>query len=289
MKLASILRPDGSAALAAVTMRGGQPEGFLDLTARLPGAPDLRALLARPDGLDAARAVVEPSVDYALADVQFLPVSPEPRKILCVGVNYSAHLLETGRPRPERPMIFVRFADSQVGHEAPLVRPSASEKFDFEGELAVVIGSPAHRLRPDQTPACVAGYAIYNDASVRDWQRHTSQFTPGKNFPGTGAFGPWMTTTDEMGAIGPQRLETRLNGAKMQDATLDDLVFDVPALIAYCSAFTRLDPGDVIVTGTPGGVGAFREPPVWLKPGDMVEVEIDGLGMLRNRVVAEVE
>jgi 2-keto-4-pentenoate hydratase/2-oxohepta-3-ene-1,7-dioic acid hydratase in catechol pathway len=180
-----------------------------------------------------------------------------------------------------------RFANSQTGHLVGIARPKVSEMLDYEGELAIVIGRPGRYIAAKDAMAHIAGYACYNDVSVRDFQWHTHQFTPGKNFPGTGAFGPWMITPDEMGELGPQRLQTRLNGEVMQEAQLSQMIFDIPTQIEYCSSFTRLEPGDVIVTGTPGGVGAKRKPPVWLKPGDVVDVEIDRVGLLRNTIVAE--
>jgi 2-keto-4-pentenoate hydratase/2-oxohepta-3-ene-1,7-dioic acid hydratase in catechol pathway len=162
-----------------------------------------------------------------------------------------------------------------------------STRFDFEGELAVIIGRRGRYVSRVDAPSLVAGYACYNDGSIRDFQRHSTQYIAGKNFPGTGAFGPWLTTADEIGDIRNQTLTTRINSECVQHARLDDLIFDVPALIEYCSTFTELVPGDVIVTGTPGGVGAARKPPLWLKPGDAVEVEISGVGLLRNPVAQE--
>ena len=190
---------------------------------------------------------------------------------------------------PKKPTIFTRWANTQVGHLQPLVRPKQSETLDFEGEMAVVIGRRARHTSRQQAMSVVAGYSCYNDGSVREWQRHTTQFTPGKNFPNTGGFGPWIVTPDEVGDITKSTLLTRVNGEEVQRATLDDLVFDVPALIEYCAAFTALEPGDVIITGTTGGVGAYRTPPLWLKPGDEVEVEVSGVGTLRNPVVQEGE
>jgi 2-keto-4-pentenoate hydratase/2-oxohepta-3-ene-1,7-dioic acid hydratase in catechol pathway len=220
-------------------------------------------------------------------EVVFEPVIPNPDKILCVGINYVNHQAETGQPKPERPVIFTRFANSQVGHSRPMVRPRASEKFDFEGELAVVIGRAGRHIPESDALSHVAGYACYNDGSVRDWQRHTTQFTPGKNFVGTGAFGPWLVTSDEAKGILNSTIETRLNGQQVQRASIADLVFGIPELIHYISTFTELVPGDVISTGTPGGVGAARKPPLWMKPGDMVEVEIEGIGVLMNPITAE--
>jgi 2-keto-4-pentenoate hydratase/2-oxohepta-3-ene-1,7-dioic acid hydratase in catechol pathway len=222
-----------------------------------------------------------------LSDVVFEPVIPNPSKILCIGINYASHVKETGRELPKYPMIFTRFADSQVAHGASLVRPKVSSKLDFEGELAVVIGRPARHVSAKDALDHVAGYSCFNDGSIRDWQRHTIQFIPGKNFPRTGGFGPWLVTADEIPDPSALHLTTRLNGTVMQDTDTSDMIFDVPKLIEYCSAFTPLSPGDVIVSGTTGGVGAFREPPLWMKPGDTVEVEISRIGTLRNGIVDE--
>ena len=224
----------------------------------------------------------------AWSEVELLPVIPDPQKILCVGINYLSHVKETGREVPDKPMMFARFADSQTAHEGPIVRPHVSERLDFEGELAVVIGKRARHVKAIDAFGVIAGYACYNDGSIRDWQRHTSQFTPGKNFPQTGGFGPWLVTCDEVGDPSELTLTTRLNGEVMQHATTDDLIFPVPYLIEYCSTFCTLLPGDVIITGTTGGVGAFREPPLWMKAGDVVEVDISRIGTLRNVVVDEV-
>ncbi len=224
---------------------------------------------------------------FPLSAVTFLPPIPDPEKIICIGLNYLTHIQEGGRDVPKKPMIFTRWANTQIGHGQKLVRPSLSETLDFEGEMAVVIGKPGRYVSRADAFGHIAGYACYNDGSVRDFQRHTHQFTPGKNFPGTGAFGPWIVTPDEAGDTTKWSLVTRVNGEEMQRATLDDLVFDVPALIEYCSGFTHLEPGDVIVTGTTGGVGAYRTPPLWLKPGDEVEVEVTGVGVLRNGVQQE--
>ncbi|WP_448647027.1 fumarylacetoacetate hydrolase family protein [Pseudomonas mohnii] len=226
-----------------------------------------------------------PRID--IADVTFLPVISNPGKILCIGINYATHVRETGRDMPTYPMIFTRFADSQTAHMQPILRPAASHKLDFEGELAVVIGKTARHVDQADALDYVAGYSCYNDGSVRDWQKHTIQFVPGKNFPQTGSFGPWLVTSDEI--ENPQDLEltTRLNGEVMQHTNTSDMIFEVRKLIEYCTTFTELAPGDVIVTGTTGGVGAFREPPVWMKPGDIVEVEISSIGILRNTIADE--
>lgn len=222
-----------------------------------------------------------------IADITWLPVIPNPDKILCIGLNYEMHRKETGRDEVENPTVFGRFANSQTGHLANIIRPKLSTHLDFEGELAIVIGKPGRHITRADAWDHIFGYACYNEGSVRDFQRHTHQFTPGKNFPETGAFGPWMMTPDELGDVAPLRLQTRVNGQVVQDATISQMIFDIPRQIEYCSSFTRLEPGDVIVTGTPGGVGAKRTPPLWLKPGDTVEVEIDRLGILRNGVADE--
>lgn len=221
-----------------------------------------------------------------ISDLEWLPVVTHPGKILCIGHNYESHRKETGRAKTAHPSVFVRFADSQVGHRQPIVRPAQSTMLDYEGELAVVIGRHCREVAAQDALDVVAGYSIYNDASVRDWQWHTTQFTPGKNFAGTGAFGPWLVTADEIEDPSSLRVTTRLNGVVMQDQPTNEMIFPVSDIIAYISQFTVLAPGDVIVSGTPGGVGAKREPPVWMKPGDIVEVEIPAIGTLRNPIVA---
>ena len=281
MKIASF--KVGSAASYGVVTDGG----VIDAGRRLKSFPTLKSLLAG-GSLDDLRKLQGERADYSLASLELLPTVPDPDKIFCIGVNYATHLAESGHPTPPHPMIFTRFANSQVGSGQPMIRPPESERFDYEGELAVIIGKGGRRIPKDRAAQHVAGYACYNDGSIRDWQRHTSQFTPGKNFAGTGGFGPWMVTTDEIPDVSKQTIATRVNGMEVQAAPISDLVFDVPTLIAYCSTFTELVPGDVIVTGTTGGVGAYRVPPLWLKHGDVVEVEVSGIGILRNPVRDEV-
>ena len=248
--------------------------------------PDLKSAIAA-DALPAVRDAIGGARRYPTTDIVWLPVIPNPDKILCIGLNYETHRKETGRSEVEHPTVFGRFANSQTGHLTDIIRPKLSHDLDYEGELAVIIGRPGRHIARAEAWNHIAGYACYNEGSVRDFQRHTHQFTPGKNFPGTGALGPWMMTPDELGDVGPLRLQTRLNGEIVQDATIDQMIFDIPRQIEYCSSFTRLEPGDVIATGTPGGVGSRRTPPLWLKPGDIVEVEIDRLGVLRNGVADE--
>lgn len=281
MKFLSFVH-DGRASYGAV----GRDGGVVDLGSRASEHPDLRHFIASDRAMaDTAAAATS---DFSLDDITFLPVIPKPDKILCVGLNYESHRLETGRPEEQYPVIFTRFAESQVGHLQPLVRPVAvSTAFDYEGEVAVVIGKSGYRIAQERAIDHVAGYACYNDATARDWQRHTHQFTPGKNFPGTGAFGPYLVTPDEVGELAALRLTTRLNGNVVQEAGLDQFIFTVPHLIAYCSTFTPLRPGDVILTGTPGGVGFKRNPPLFMKPDDRIEVEVTRLGILSNRVVDE--
>jgi 2-keto-4-pentenoate hydratase/2-oxohepta-3-ene-1,7-dioic acid hydratase in catechol pathway len=248
--------------------------------------PSLKAAI-EAGALESDRLRDATGTSVALADIYFLPPLPDPGKILCVGLNYENHRRETGRAEVVNPTIFTRFADSQTGHRTAILRPPESARLDYEGELAIVIGKGGRRIPAASALEHVAGYSCYNDGSIRDWQAHTIQFTPGKNFPRTGAFGPWLVTPGEFGAPGAQRLQTRLNGEIMQDAVLADMIFPIPVLIEYCSTFTPLMPGDVIVTGTPGGVGNKRDPQVFMKPGDRVEIEIDGIGILENEIADE--
>jgi 2-keto-4-pentenoate hydratase/2-oxohepta-3-ene-1,7-dioic acid hydratase in catechol pathway len=222
-----------------------------------------------------------------LASLKFLPVIVNPTKILCVGLNYDDHRRETGRPESKYPTIFTRYADSLIAHGADIVRPHVSTSLDFEGELAVVIGRGGRYIPAKDAMRHVAGYTCHNDATLRDWQRHTTQFTPGKTFPGTGPLGPYLVTADELLDLDKQTLVTRLNDVIVQSASIGDMIFSIPVLIEYLSAFTPLSPGDIIATGTPGGVGFKREPPLFMKPGDRVEVEISGVGRLVNGVVDE--
>jgi 2-keto-4-pentenoate hydratase/2-oxohepta-3-ene-1,7-dioic acid hydratase in catechol pathway len=263
-------------------------QGVVDAGPRLAGKPSsLRQALAA-GALPELMRMATSAPDFAIDEIAFAAVISDPAaKVLCVGINYMPHIKEMGRERPERPVLFVRFGDSIVGHGQPLLKPRESEQLDYEGELAVVIGKRARRVSRERALDFVAGYSCFNDGSVRDYQRHSQQFTPGKNFHASGAFGPWLVTADEIPDPRKLILTTRLNGTVMQHESVAELCFDVPQLIEYCSTFAQLEPGDVIVTGTPGGVGAGRKPPVWMKPGDTVEVEISGIGTLRNPVAAD--
>ena len=260
--------------------------GWHGLTQRDGGFPGtLPELIARgADLLRTGRSLGQsPAID--LNAVRLLPPVPVPPKILCVGVNYHDHLQESGLKQPTYPEIFARFATSLIAHQEPIRRPRESIALDYEAELAVVIGKPGRRIPQEQALDHVAGYSLFNDATVRDFQLRTPQWTMGKNFDGTGSFGPWLVTPDAVppGARG-LRLQGRLNGRVMQDSRTDLLIFSVPALIEMISVAMRLERGDVIITGTPGGVGAARKPPVYMQPGDIFEVQIEGLGVLTNPV-----
>ncbi|MEZ5752132.1 MAG: fumarylacetoacetate hydrolase family protein [Paracoccaceae bacterium] len=279
MKLCSFIA-DGRASFGLVT-----ESGIVDLGRRL-GFASLRDLLAA-DALDSARACAGFPVDYAFDAVDHAPVIPNPEKIYCVGLNYRDHVEETGNVETPHPTLFARYPASQVGHNQPMIKPRESDMFDYEGELALIIGKGGRRISVDNALSHVAGYACYNEGSVRDYQRHTAQYLPGKTFMGTGGFGPWMVTADEIPDPSTLHLQTRVNGQVLQDSSLKLLITPIPQIIAYASTMIPLVPGDVIVTGTPGGVGSRRTPPIWLRDGDLCEVEISGIGVLRNRVVAE--
>ncbi|MEO0032963.1 MAG: hypothetical protein RIS94_2721 [Pseudomonadota bacterium] len=272
----SFRRPDGTPSFGRI-----EGDTVHDLGAQ--GAP---AWLR--DALAGDLAALEPTASFARSVVRLLPVVPNPDKILCIGLNYATHVAETGRDQKEFPAVFTRWADTLVADGEPLLRPTESVRFDYEGELAVVIGKGGRRIARADAMAHVAGYSIFNDASVRDWQRHNIQFTPGKNFPATGAFGPALVSVDEVADIASQRVQTRLNGEVVQDQPISDLIWDIPFLIEYCSTFTELHPGDVIVTGTPGGVGDKRNPPLYMKAGDTVSVSVGVIGTLTNPVHEEL-
>jgi 2-keto-4-pentenoate hydratase/2-oxohepta-3-ene-1,7-dioic acid hydratase in catechol pathway len=262
--------------------------GIVDCSAKLGRKyPDLRALLTQRGLPEVKKWIKDRKPDVPLNRVKLLPVITNPDKVLCIGLNYKTHIAETGRSDSKYPTIFTRFANTHVAHDQPLICPKVSDKFDYEGEVAVIIGRRGRHIAKEDALKYVAGYSCYNDGSVRDWQRHTSQFIPGKNFVASGSLGPWMVTADEIPDPTTMTLVTRLNGDEMQRATTDLLVFDIPTLINYISTFTQFEPGDVIATGTPGGVGFVRNPPVFMKPGDTVEVDIDKIGVLVNPIAAE--
>jgi 2-keto-4-pentenoate hydratase/2-oxohepta-3-ene-1,7-dioic acid hydratase in catechol pathway len=275
--------------LASYVLEGRASYGLVDgdkaydLGRRLP-YPDLKALVAAGAYAQAREAVKGAAADAEFGNLVLLPVIPNPGKIFCVGLNYDDHRQETGRDKTENPAIFVRFAESQVAHRQPILMPRESTQLDYEGEIAVVIGRGGRRIRKEDAMQHVAGYSCYNDGSVRDWQRHTVQWTAGKNFVATGGFGPWMVTRDEIADGTTLTLKTRLNGQEMQNTDTTYMIFTIPVVIQYLSTFVPLAPGDVIATGTPGGVGSRRNPPVWMKPGDTVEVEVGHVGTLVNPI-----
>lgn len=266
-----------------------QGDRVIDMGLRLGGAcPDLKSAIAQGLLPRIATLADNAPADFHLHDVVPLPVIPNPGRILCVGLNYVAHRTEGNhKTDAAAPTIFLRLPESQVGHGRPLVCPRESDQFDFEAELAVVIGKEGRRIPKERALSHIAAISAYNDGSVRDWQLLMGQWSPGKNFPATGAFGPWMVTTDEIAPDRVLSLVCRLNGEEMQRTTTDLMIFGIPELIAFVSTFTTLEPGDVLVTGTPGGVGLRRNPQVWMKHGDVVEVELEGVGVLCNPVVKE--
>lgn len=280
MKLASYIA-DGKDSFGVV-----HADGVITMNHRFGGRADsLRDALAAdmlPQIHEAARNA---SVDHKLSDIRFLPVIPNPDKIACAGINYRSHASETGREIPKQPSMFLRLTNTLVGHDGEMIRPTVSQNFDFEGELAVVIGRGGRHIAIERALEHVAGYTCFVDGSVRDYQKFS--VTSGKNFPGTGPLGPWMVTSDEIPDPTRLVLSTRLNGQEMQRSGTDLLIYSIPHIIAFCSDFTTLVPGDVIATGTPEGVGHRRNPPVWMKPGDVLEVEITGIGTLRSRIVDE--
>lgn len=282
MKLASFIK-DGKA-----TYGGIWNDRAVDLKPKFGNRfPDLKALLAG-GGLVGLAPFIATGKDWMPLEVaEFLPTIPEPGKIICVGVNYADHQKEMGRSPASHPTIFLRYADTLVGHDQPAWVPRVSSSVDYECELALIIGKPGRYIQAARAMDHIAGYTCFNDISIRDWQRHTSQYAPGKNFPRTGPLGPWMVTRDEISDAHALAIKTRLNGKIMQDGNTEDLIFKIPELIEYISSFTPLAAGDVIATGTPAGVGAARKPPVFMKSGDVVEIEIEGIGVLRNTIEDE--
>lgn len=258
------------------------PTGLIDLGSKIGHRyPDLKTLLAQ-NALQVAHELSMSTPDIAVADVTFLPVITAPGKILCVGMNYAAKRQEFNELNPA-PTLFVRFADSQTGHATPVIKPHYSSEFDYEGELAVIIGKGGQNIAQDVALSHVAGYSCYMDGSARDWQH--SWFTAGKNWQKTGAFGPYLTTTDEIPDPHVLAIRTYLNGRMVQDDNTSSMIHKVAELIEYISTFTELSPGDVIITGSPGGVGKKRNPPLFMHAGDCIEVEIENIGHLRNTIV----
>jgi 2-keto-4-pentenoate hydratase/2-oxohepta-3-ene-1,7-dioic acid hydratase in catechol pathway len=257
-------------------------------TEGLPGTLD-ELLKSGTEGLQAAeRATRRPIARRSLRGLQYLPPLQSPAKAIAVGLNYREHASETHFEAPNYPVLFHRFPSSWVAHQTPMIRPALSRQYDYEGELVVIIGRSGRHIKRSDALEHVAGYSIFNDGSVRDYQFKSAQWMIGKNFDSSGSFGPEFVTADEMppGASG-LRLQTRINGRVLQDANTRDMIFDVATLIAVCSDAMTLQPGDMIITGTPSGVGVARQPQTFLKPSDVCEVEIEGLGVLSNPIVDE--
>ena len=261
-------------------------DGVIDLGRRV-ASPTLRALIAdEPDAI-AAHAGERP--DHDIGAITFRPPIPDPGMIICLGLNTHSHLVEARAMNPDarapaKPWTFMRSPRSITGHNQNLLRPNGSPLFDYEGEIALVIGKHARHVTRENALDHVFGYSCFNEGSIRDYQLHSPLYTSGKNFPRTGSFGPWIVTADEVTDVTDLRVTTRLNGAVLQEMGYDDLIFGFADILCYVTSFTELHPGDVIVTGTAAGVGAFRQPNVWLTPGDICEVEVKGIGVLRNTV-----
>lgn len=265
--------------------------GIIDFGRQLPQYPDLRAFIAADDWRSLAEGLAGMAADYVLDSVTLLPVIPNPEKILCVALNYHDHVAEAnealpgGREVPKYPMIFVRFPDTIVGHRADIIRPKLSHDLDYEAELLVVIGKPVPRhVRREDALDYVFGYAAMNEGSVRDYQFHSRQLTPGKNFEGSGSSGPWLVTADEVSDPQALNIEFALNGVMLQRANTSEMIFKIADLIAYITEWMPLKPGDLIASGTMGGVGFTRKPPIFMQPGDVAEVRIDGIGTLSNGI-----
>jgi 2-keto-4-pentenoate hydratase/2-oxohepta-3-ene-1,7-dioic acid hydratase in catechol pathway len=280
MKLASYIA-NGKAAFGVVS-----GDGVISMNERLGGKyATLRDALADFSIDEMRDAVLGATPDQKLAGLKLLPPIPNPEKILCVGINYKSHAAEHGQEAPKLPNIFTRFANTLVAPGGDMIRPKVSTSLDFEGELAVVIGRAGRHITPERALEYVAGYTCFCDGSVRDFTKYS--LVASKNFIGTGPLGPWIVTADEIPDPTRLTLTTRLNGVEMQRSGTDMLIHSIPAIIAFCSVFTPLTPGDIIATGTPDGIGGKRNPPVWMKAGDVLEIEISGIGTLRNPVVDE--
>jgi 2-keto-4-pentenoate hydratase/2-oxohepta-3-ene-1,7-dioic acid hydratase in catechol pathway len=265
------------------------PTGVVDISRRLDGRyPTLRSALAAGRLSEISDEAEQASPEFALSDLQLLPPIPDPEKIICIGLNYRAHVGEGGGAVPKYPSLFTRFANTLVAHGAPMIVPGVSSELDYECELAFVIGRPGRHIPPSTAMQHVAGYTCFNDGSVRDYQTFHS-LPAGKNFVATAGCGPWLVTGDEIADPGRLSLRTVLNGVEVQHGSTSDMIFGIAAIIAYVSGFTPLSPGDIISTGTPEGVGFLRKPPLWLKPGDVVEVEVERIGVLRNPIAAEAD
>jgi 2-keto-4-pentenoate hydratase/2-oxohepta-3-ene-1,7-dioic acid hydratase in catechol pathway len=280
MKLSSYIA-DGQEVYGVVT-----GDGVITMNQRFGGhAASLREAITGGLLPQIKEAAAHGQPDHKLSDIKFLPVIPNPEKIMCVGINYKSHAAEHGAEVPKMPNIFLRFVNTLVPHEGDMIRPKASTSLDFEGELALIIGKAGRHIKAADALSYIAGYTCFCDATVRDFTKYS--LAASKNFIGTGPLGPWMVTADEIPDPTKLTLTTRLNGQEMQKSGTDMLIHDIPKIIEFCSMFTPLTPGDIIATGTPDGIGAKRTPPVWMKAGDVLEVEISSIGTLRNRIADE--
>jgi 2-keto-4-pentenoate hydratase/2-oxohepta-3-ene-1,7-dioic acid hydratase in catechol pathway len=284
MRLATF-RVNGRTSYGAVT-----GNGVIDLGRRLQGKYPTLIDLIRADAIGEARNAAAGAADHALNDIAYLPPVPGAEKIICVGINYADRNAEykDNRQASKYPNLFVRFPGSFVGHEQPLVRPKVSERLDYEGEIVLVMGREGRNVPRERALDMVAGLTLANEGTIRDWVRHgTLNVTQGKNFDRSGSIGPWVVTADELDPGKPLHLMTRVNGEHRQDDSTARLIWDFAELIRYISMFTTLKAGDLILTGTPTGSGSHADPPVWLKPGDVLEIEVLEIGILRNPVVDE--
>jgi len=273
----------------------GQPKfgisdgkNITDLTGNINGANTLKELILNKGLKEAIQYAEKNPGDISLNQIEYLPLIPNPGKIICVGLNYSEHVKETGRTVEQNPVIFLRVPESQTAHKQPIQRPKVSTHLDYECEMAVIMGDAGKHIKPENALKHIVGYSCYNESTIRDWQQHTRQFGMGKNFEKTGSFGPYMVLAENISDYTKLKIQTRLNGKVMQDAKLSQLIFDIPTLISYVSKAVPWRAGDVLVTGTPGGVGFKRKPPIFMKEGDQVEVEISEIGILSNIIKDEI-
>lgn len=289
MRLFSFRNPGNGRGIGVLLDKDSQQ--FVDLCETDPSIPNNLLSFIESDASfnKAKQALSNPkAVIRNLADIQFETLIDRPGKIVCMGLNYADHAKEGGNARPEYPSFFMRGPSSLAAHNAPLIRPSVSDKLDYEAELAFIVGKRARNLTRENALDCIAGYSVFNDGSIRNYQRKTTQWTIGKNFDQTGGFGPYLVTPDELppGAHGLQ-IQSRLNGAVMQNANTKDFLWDVAETIVLITECMTLEPGDVVITGTPAGVGYARTPPVFMKPGDICEIEVEGVGILKNTIQDE--
>ena len=263
-------------------------KNITDLTNKISGSKTLKELISNNGITDAKKYAKENPGNININEIEFLPLIPNPGKIICVGLNYSDHVNEIGITLEKNPVIFLRVPQSQTAHKQIIQKPKVSNHLDYEGDMAVIMGNAGKHIEPKNALKHIVGYSCYNESTVRDWQQHTKQFTMGKNFEKTGSFGPYMVLAEEISDYKKLTIQTRLNDKVMQEASLSQLIFDIPTLISYISKAMPWQAGDVLVTGTPGGVGFKRNPPVYMKDGDKIEVEIKNVAILKNTIKDEI-